>query len=173
MNRIPEVLNSYRVYTDSIDLLGTADVELPDFDPLSEKIKGAGVAGEVEVPIIGHYGSMSVKISWRVLNKPVLFLSQQKAHTLDIRGAIQQYDSASGEYIMSNLKVTVRGVPKKTKLGKLDNGQKMDSSVELEVSYIKITIDNTDVLEIDKYNYICKINGVDYLEAVRESLGLM
>ena len=172
MNQIPQVLNSYRVYKDGLDLLGTADVELPDFDALTEKIKGAGIAGEMDVPVVGHYGSMEVKISWRVLNKAVLFLSEQKSHTLDVRGAIQTYDAATGEYKMEALRVTVSGIPKKTKLGKLDVGQKMDSSIALEVSYVKISIGGVDVVEVDKCNYICKINGVDYLAAVREALGL-
>ncbi|WP_083947320.1 phage major tail tube protein [Thermovenabulum gondwanense] len=27
-------------------------------------------------------------------------------------------------------------------------------------------------MEIDKFNYVCKINGVDYLKQVRQALGL-
>ena len=38
--------------------------------------------------------------------------------------------------------------------------------------FVTLTIDGKEVLEIDKYNYICKINGKDYLKDVRTALGL-
>ena len=42
----------------------------------------------------------------------------------------------------------------------------------LEVNYIKVTVDGKTMLEIDKYNYVCIIDGVDYLKGSREALGL-
>lgn len=47
-----------------------------------------------------------------------------------------------------------------------------DASNEFEVTYIKISLDGNEILEIDKYNYICKINGKDYLKDIRQVLGL-
>ena len=68
--------------------------------------------------------------------------------------------------------MVVAGVPKTTELGKLDVGTTSDTKTTLEVNYIKVTIDGKDVLELDKFNYICSIGGVDYLAEVREALGL-
>lgn len=172
-NQVPEKLISYRVYHDGVDLVGTADVDLPDLDAMTEKIKGAGIAGEFDSPTLGHYGSMTLKISWRSLVKSVAFLSQQKSHALDIRGATQVLDSGTGAYTVVPIKIAVRGTPKKTGLGKLDVGAKMDSSNEFEVSYLKVSINNVDVIEIDKFNYIAKIDGEDALSMVREALGLI
>ena len=173
MNQVPEVLISHRVYRDGVDMLGIADVELPDLEPLTEKIKGAGIAGEVETPVLGHYGSMTLKLSWRTLVASVAYLAQQKTHHLEIRGASQVYNAGSGEYEVVPIKVVVRGNPKKTGLGKFDVGAKTDSSSELEVVYLKVIINNIDVIEIDKYNYICKVNGENVLSAVSEALGLI
>jgi P2 family phage contractile tail tube protein len=172
-NQVPEKLIAYRVYRDAIDLIGIADVELPDLEAMTDTIKGAGIAGEFDSPTIGHYGSMTLKLSWRTLVQPVAFLSQQKSHALDIRGAVQTLDAGSGNYIVVPLKISVRVTPKNTALGKLDIGAKMDSSNEFEVSYLKVTINNIDVIEIDKFNYIAKIAGEDALDAVREALGLV
>jgi len=47
-----------------------------------------------------------------------------------------------------------------------------DTKNTFEVDYIKISIDGKERVELDKYNYICKVDGVDYLSAVREALGL-
>lgn len=172
MNIIPEKLINFRVYEDGKDLLGIADVELPSIDAKTDVVKGAGIAGEVDSPVMGHFGSMNLKLNWRTLTKSTVRLIQQKAHHLDIRGAIQTFDTTSGEYVVSPVKVVVRCRPKKTGLGKLDSSAVMGASNEFEVIYINISLNGKSQVEIDKYNYVCKIDGEDYLAPVRVALGL-
>ncbi len=81
-------------------------------------------------------------------------------------------DSATGTLKSVPAKVVVRGLPKSTDLGKLEMGATTDTKNTIEVTYIKVTIDGSDVLEVDKYNYICTIDGTDYLSDVRTALGL-
>ncbi len=172
MNQVPEKLINFRVYEDGNDLLGIADVELPSIESMTETVKGAGIAGEVDSPVLGHFGSMTLKLNWRTVTKPTVHLAKQKNHNLDLRGATQVYNAGTGEYKVSSLKVSVRCIPKTTELGKLDVGATADASNEFEVVYIKVSLDGKEIIEIDKYNYICKINGEDYLKNVREALGL-
>ncbi|PWK16063.1 phage major tail tube protein [Tumebacillus permanentifrigoris] len=172
MKQISEKLINYSVYRNGTEFLGTSDVTLPDLESLSETVKGAGIAGEVESPTLGHFGSMTVSLNWRTLDAPNFRLAQQKSHALDFRGSIQTYDTGAGEYKPVGVKVSVRGTPKKTSLGKLEVGGTMDTSNELEVTYIKVLIDNKIVLELDKFNFICVIDGVDVLKDVREQLGM-
>lgn len=172
MNQIPEKLINFRVYEDGINLLGVADIELPEIEYMTEKIKGAGIAGEIDSPTIGHFGSMVVKINWRTIAKPLITLAAPKVHNLDFRGAIQVYDAGKGEYVISAVKVVVRCTPKKTGLGKFNPSSPTDTSSELEVSYMKLNIDEKTVAEIDKLNNICIIDGVDYLSDIRSALGM-
>lgn len=172
MTKIAEKLINYSVYRDGTEFLGTADVQLPSLEALTETVKGAGIAGEVDSPTLGQFGSMTVTLNWRTLAVPNLRLAQQKSHALDFRLAIQQYDTVSGGYKSVGHKVSVRAIPKKTDFGKVEAGATMDASNELEVTYIKIIIDNKTVLELDKFNFICIIDGVDQLKEVREQLGL-
>lgn len=172
MNQVPEKLINFRVYEDGKDLLGVADAQLPSIEAMSDTVKGAGIAGEVDSPVLGHFGSMTLTLNWRTVTRPTVHLAQQRTHNLDLRGAIQVYNSGTGEYKVSPLKVTTRCIPKKTDLGKLDVGASSDASNEFEVTYIKVSLDGKVVIEIDKYNYICVINGTDYLKQVREALGL-
>ncbi len=170
--KVPEKLINFRVYEGGDDLIGIADVTLPNLEAMTETVKGAGIAGEVESPVLGHYSSMELELNWRTLSKPNVLLAQPKGVQLDLRGAQQVYDSGASEYKVSPAKVVVAGVPKTTELGKLDVGTTSDTKTTLEVNYIKVTIDGKDVLELDKFNYICNIGGVDYLAEVREALGL-
>ncbi len=171
-NPIPEVLIGFRVYLDGEDLLGIADVELPELEAIAEEIKGAGIAGTVEAPVLGHYKAMTLTISWRTVTGNVSLLSQPKAHQLDLRGAIQVYDAGEGTYDSVPLVCVVKAIPKKTSLGKMGTGEAMDTKGEFAVAYLKIKLGDEVRVEIDPFNYICKIEDQDFLEKVKADLGL-
>lgn len=169
---VPEKLINFRVYQDGHDLIGVADVTLPKLEAMTETVKGAGVAGEVDSPVIGHYNSMELELNWRTLEKPNVMLASPKGVHLDLRGAQQVYDSTKGVYMVKPVKAVIQGIPKSTELGKLDVGTTSDTKNTIEVNYLKVTINKETVLELDKYNYICNIGGTDFLTDVREALGL-
>lgn len=170
--KVPEKLINFRVYKNGNDLVGVADVELPSLEAMTETVKGAGLAGEIDSPVLGHYSSMELTLNWRTLEKTNVNLVSPNGIDLDLRGAQQLYDSGTGKYIVRPIKCVVRGVPKKTELGKLNVGATVDTSNVIETSYIKVLIDGENILELDKYNYICNIGGVDFLKEVRKALGL-
>lgn len=172
-NTVPEKLINYKVYLDGTDMIGLADVQLPSFEAMTETIKGAGIAGEIDSPTLGHFGSMTLTLNFRTItadNAGVLL--KPKSHSFDLRGAQQQYDAGSGEYSVSPVKVVVKAAPKVANLGKLEVGTMTETSNEFEVSYIKITIDNKEIVELDKFNYIYKVMGTDYMADARTALGL-
>jgi len=169
---LPENMINYMAYEDGGKLLGTANIDLPSLDALTEKVKGAGIAGEVEAPIIGHYDVLTLGIQWRTLTENAISLAAPTAHALDFRGSQQVYDSSAGTYSNVPVKVIVRATPKKTSLGKMLVAGQTDTKNEFEISYIKIYIDGNEVLELDKYNFIFSVDGVDYLAGVRADLGL-
>ena len=171
-NKTHERLINYRVYLDGNDLLGTADIDLPDIEAMTDTIKGAGIAGEIETPVIGHYSSMGLTLNWRTISGNLMSLAKPKSHHLELRGAIQVYDSSAGTYSTVAQKIVVKAMPKKIGLGKMEPAASQDSSSEFEVSYIKIFLDGKEKLEIDKYNFICVIDGEDFLADTRNALGL-
>jgi P2 family phage contractile tail tube protein len=174
MNGKMPVLNiNYNVYnSNSNQMLGIADVTLPDLEAMTETISGAGIAGELDMPVLGHFGSMTVTFNWRVLNVDSVTLAQQMAHQLDLRGSIENYDSSSGTIGSTPVKVTVLAIPKTMSLGNLNVGTTADTSNEMEIAYMRVFINNEERVELDKFNYIFRVNGVDYLDSVRRDLGL-
>jgi len=171
-NAIPQTLTSFRVYLEGDDLLGVADVELPELEALTEEIKGAGIAGTVDTPILGHYAGLTLSLNWRTVSGNTTLLARPKAHHLDLRGSIQEYEAGEGVYGTKPVKLVVKAIPKKTSLGKLDAGAAMESKGEFEVVYLKLVIGDEERVEIDKFNYVCVIEGEDFLEQVRADLGL-
>ena len=52
MNTIPTKINRYNVYNKGNRLLGVGEeMTLPDFEPSSETVTGAGILGEIDDPI--------------------------------------------------------------------------------------------------------------------------
>ncbi|MHC1747435.1 MAG: phage major tail tube protein [Cellulosilyticaceae bacterium] len=170
--KIPDKLIAYRAYKDGKDLLGIADVELPEIEMMSDTIKGAGISGEVDLPTLGHIGAMSMTINWRTVNPNLVALSVPIAHALDFRASQQVFDNVAGRLKTVAVKHIVRAIPKKITPGKMETGATTDSGNEFSVIYYKIVVDGKVAVEIDPFNYIYIIDGIDYLSEVRKDLGL-
>lgn len=171
-NQIPERLINFRVYRDGNDLLGAANVTLPNLEAMSDTTSGAGIAGEVETPVLGHYGSMTVTIQWRTITGDVTVLARQESHALDIRGSIQVMDASLGKLKTVPVKLAIRAMPKNITLGSFEVGATTDTETELEVTYLKLDIDGDTKVEIDKYNFKAQFGDSDALESVRKDLGI-
>lgn len=171
-NIVPERLINFRVYLDGKDCIGVADVDLPTIDYLKDTVRGAGVAGEVEDPIPGHFGSLTVGLTWRTVDQMVSKLAACKGHTLDIYGSQQMVDGAAGEMKTQQVHLAVKTMPKSVALGKFDVGTTTGSKSEFEVTYLLLEVGGEELVEIDKFNFIARFGGEDALESVRSDLGL-
>lgn len=171
-NLIPAVLTNARVYKDGGALLGVASVDMPDFEFMTESMAGFGIAGEVDMPIQGHFKSMSIKLKWNTTTKDAMQLLTMEAHQLDIRGNIQKHDAGTGKFVDEAIKVLVKGAPKKIGVGKFEPAKKMDPETELEVTYVKIWQGGTELVELDKLNFIFRVLGVDKMAQIRANLGM-
>lgn len=171
-NAVPEKLINFRCYNEGADLLGITDIELPSISYMTETVKGAGIAGEIDSPTIGHFKGLETKFNWRTVEKPLVQLAGTKTQHFDLRGAQQTYDQASKSLKVVPVKVVVEGMVKTTELGKFDVGATTNSSTTMETTYLKVSVNGETILEIDKYNYVAKIGDTDYMAEVRSALGL-
>ena len=51
---------NFKVYEDSVEYVGMAQATLPDLTALTQSISGAGIAGNVEAVILGHFDAMTL-----------------------------------------------------------------------------------------------------------------
>jgi P2 family phage contractile tail tube protein len=169
---LPDKVNDARVYYENNALLGVASVGLPDLEYVTEKIEAFGIAGEPEVPNIGHFKDLTAKIKFRTVYEDLTKLSEPRNHQLTIYADIQMFDRGSGEFQHKQLRVVLKGIPKKAPIGKLEKGKPQEQEYEFSVNYIKGELDGKELFEVDIFNYICKINGKDYLAQIRQNLGM-
>lgn len=165
-------LINYEVYLDSNRMLGTATIDLPDLKFLTADISGAGVAGKLDFPILGHTDSLEVTLNWRTINTDVMKLGKQTGLDLALYGANQNIDNSTGESSVEQVKISLRGIDKTSTLGKFEPASSTETKSVLEVFYIKIEIDGTKVLELDKLNFVYYVDDNDYLEDVATALGI-
>ena len=170
--KYPDRVINYRVYLDGENEVGVASVDLPELTYLTETVAGAGIAGNIESPLLGHFDTMSCTINFTTPNKDIVKLLESSGHTVILRPAIQHLNGAENTLAVEALKITMGVLPKTGTLGSLEMNATSDSSAELEVTTIKIERDGEVELEIDKINFVCKIGGNDVLTDVRTAIGM-
>ena len=166
-----ELIIDYAVYENGVRYLGTTQVTLPNLAFKTAEMNGAGVAGTVETVVLGHLEAMSMTINFRTLNREATSLTAPRKHTIDLRAVPQENDTSNGNMNTKKIKNTMVIMPKTLTGGTYQPASQMDTNVEFAVSYWKQTIDGVTTIEIDPLNYICYIDGVDYLADVRTALG--
>lgn len=172
-NLVPEKMTKFKVYSDDGDLLGIADGNFPSLEFITTEIKGAGIAGTIDSPGGGMFSSIVVTLNWRTTSRDVFTLAAPVGHTIDMYAEQLSWDAGRGVYKSSRFHVYMKALTKKFDIGKLADMESQEGSTEHEVYYMKIDIDGVEQLEIDKFNYIYKVQGVDYLADTRRALGMM
>lgn len=168
--KIPTVLNNFNTYGNGRKYVGVAsEISLPSFENMTETIDGAGIGGEIEEAIEGAFGSLETETTFQNISKEYFDFITQTGN-ITYRGSMQVLNTATQTNDYEGLVITTRGKVKSFELGSLKKGGKGEPKVVREITYIKITIGGTNVLELDKFNMIWKLNGTDLLQKVRSQI---
>ena len=171
MPNFDESVINFAVYEDSVEYVGMAGVTLPNLAAIVQTLSGAGIAGNVEVPVLGHYDVMSLTLNFRTTTEQSVRLSEPRRHNIDLRVAQQIEDTVAGEVKVQSVKHVLVVVPKTDTGGSIAPAAPTNGSGEYSVRYWATYIDGAKVREIDPLNFICVVNGVDYLADVRKAIG--
>ena len=171
MPNFGESVINFAVYEDSVEYVGMAGVTLPNLAAIVQTLSGAGIAGNVEVPVLGHYDVMSLTLNFRTTTEHSVRLSEPRRHNIDLRMAQQIEDTVAGEVKVQSIKHVLVVVPKTDTGGTVAPAAPTNGSGEYSVRYWATYIDGAKVREIDPLNFICEVNGVDYLADVRKAIG--
>ncbi len=165
MNKTPQALIGFNLYKGTENkLIGIANITLPEAAMMTVTMSGAGIAGEINVPVIGNFESMQTEIATQVLYDTNFSLLALNGELLTARGSLQVQNPSTGGLETAKLRVIIGGFPAGLNLGNLAPASVMDSSNTLEVYYLKIFVNDEEKLEIDKPNYTYRVNGVDLFE---------
>ena len=165
-------VNAYNVYLDGNKLVGISDeVTLPDFEALTETLSGAGILGEIDEPLLGHFKASEMEIPFRTLEEHMFRLaSMSKALNLTLRASTQTIDTGNINTGAMPSRIVIKGKNKAITGGKVKQGEGTGSSIKVEITYILIEVDKTPMFELDKLNFVYKVKGVDLMKTIREQV---
>lgn len=169
---IPNQVNNYSVWYGGTRFLGMADITLPNLTNLTDELKGAGLGGVINVPVMAHFDDWSATFNFHTITKEAVNLLRQDCLKLEARAGIQYHDPGPCTLSIGSWRFVMQVLPRGFDLGKLEVGTKEGLAVEMAVGYIKAVQDGDEVIEIDKYNLICRILGQDYGTAIRQAIGI-
>ena len=173
-NILPEVVNNFNVYygEESNQLVGVSgEVELGELEAITDTIEGAGVLGEFEDPVTGQFSDIKIKIPFSILYTDMFDLMDTTTPPMiTMRGSQQCMDPTTGVTDYYAVKIVIKGKASNTNLGKLVKGKKGEPELELSAFYIKLTINDKEVIELDKLNFKFSLNGKDMLEKIRQQV---
>ena len=170
---IPEVINNFNAYigANGEKLIGLAgQVKLASLELMKAEISGAGVGGTYSVAVGGLFQDITQEI-------PVQTLTPQSAQMLNIkkrcrftlRGAMQIYDRETGARDYVQMRYTVEGSVLSMDPGSFQLGNPMGTTFTMSATYVSLVAGDDTLIEIDKLNQICVVDGEDIMREIRES----
>ena len=115
--------------------------------------------------------AMTLSLNFRNATDGAIKLASPQRHNIDLRVAEQHWDTDKIRKGVTADKYIMVVIPKSTKPGSVAPASAADASGEYTVYYYAGYRDGKKLWEIDPWNYICNINGVDYMKDVRKALG--
>lgn len=171
-NIIPEAGINFAVYVDGlVDMVGVAEGEFPNIEAMTTTVKGAGLAGEIEMPILGHIKAMSAGLTWRNISNAFVGFTAFHVYDLDLYSVEQDFDAGAMQIVPRDIHLYLKAIAKTSTGGNLNVADLRGTKTEFSILYYKMDVSGVNKIEIDPMNYIYKVEGVDYLAAVREGLG--
>ena len=162
---------NFAVYEDGQEYAGMASVTMPTLSNLVQTINGAGIGGNIEAVILGHIDNMTLGLNFRTTTPASVRLSEPRRHQIDLRVAQQYEDPVNNNISAMAEKHVFVVVPKTHNVGSVAPASPSNGSGEYAVRYWATWIDGKKVRELDPANFICTVDGVDYLAPVRKALG--
>lgn len=89
-----------------------AQATLPNLTALTQSISGAGIAGNVDAVILGHFDAMSMTLNYRTMTEQAVRLSEPRRHNIDLRYAVQDEDPVAAAVQVRAIKHILVVIPK-------------------------------------------------------------
>lgn len=164
-------ITNCNVYIDGANHAGKAEeVKLPDIMPIMTEHKGLGAIGRVELP--AGLEKMVCSIKWSSMYPDLMKVEANPyaAHSLQIRGSLETW-GPGGRLAQVPVIAYVNGTFKKFPGGTFKQSDPVERESEVAVSYYKLTVAGKDIVEVDVFANIHKVDGVDINATFNRNLG--
>ena len=167
---LPRKLKNFALFNNGVAHVGEVpEVNLPKLSRKMEDYRSGGMSGTVKL----DFGMEAMEMEWTAAGYMKELFTQwgtlrHDGVMLRFAGALQADDSES----VDSLEIVVRGRHAEIDPGKSKAGDATEIKIKSAISYYKLTMNGTTLLEIDPVNLIEMVDGVDRLAEVRAALGI-
>ncbi len=168
----PSVVKNFKVYNAAnAQFVGLADVVNPKLMFEKDSLKGAGLAGSLNLPVAGNMQPMTMDLTWHTATVQSFNLFNGASASIRCMASIQLFDTASGQFVEYALEENVKVLCDEYDLGKFDNSTKSANVLRFSVIYLALYFNAVKMWEIDQFSNICFINGQDLNNVTRGIIG--
>ena len=169
--KIPLIRTQFEVYVNGgLSLLGLAEVTLPSLEGLAETLTGAGIMGEIEAIVTGHFSASTTTLNFRILYGSILDYPVGSSQRFDLRSAIEVEDTATYVKTVVKDRWSITGPIKTINPGTVGAASQADASIDIATRRIQHWSDGVEKLLYDPLNNIYTINGVDMYAGIRAAI---
>jgi P2 family phage contractile tail tube protein len=167
---LPKILKDFNLFGDGNNWQGQiVTLTLPELARRMVEYEGGGMEGPIEV----DQGAQLQEFTWTA--------GGMIAEIFDTYGA-PKHDAAmlrfEGSYESDEdgttipVEIVVRGRHKSIALGEASKGDNNQIEVTTTLSYYKLTVDGSEIIERDVPGFVFKVNGEDRYAERRQNIGL-
>jgi P2 family phage contractile tail tube protein len=168
----PSVVKNFKVYNAAnSQFVGLADITNPKLMFEKDTLKGAGIAGSLNLPVVGNMQPMTMDLTWHTPTVQSFALFNGASASIRCMASIQLFDTASGQFLEYALEEIATVLCDEYDLGKFDNSTKAANVLRFSVIYLALWFNSVKMWELDPFNNIAIINSVDLNATTRSIIG--
>lgn len=163
---------NFAVYENGSEYLGMASVSMPDMVEKTFSVNGAGIAGDLDIPVTGHRDAMRMTFTFTDNPEGAYRLAEPRRHLIDLRAAHEEYDSVRGAVRTKAYKHILELIPISHAGGEISPANSQGTSVECSVLSRKDFVDGKLMRHFDPVHWVdIGPDGVNRLAEVAKALG--
>lgn len=162
----------YKIYENGIELPGVVKVTTTDIKYKAATTSGAGILGDVSVPLCGAIEAMSMSMEFSSPDALVQ-LGTNNWHDIQIYDASQHLDvlKKTEELRSTRFEASIR--PSNLSMGDVQTYKEWNAKADFAMCLYAVYVDNVEKIYIDQFNVIHRINGVDNAALLRKAIGMV
>lgn len=163
----------HMVYKNGGALIGVAKVTMPAIKYKTVTASGAGLQGDVIIPLAGMIEPMTVNIQFSSVTDAAVELGSNEWQDIAVYVADQYFDQKNRKEDIEEVRFELSIRPTEINHGTIATASAADASGTYSVSRYTVYKAGKKVVDIDQFAQIHEVGGVDYGAAVRRAIGMM
>lgn len=169
----PNAHVDYMMYEDGGALIGVGKITMPPIKYKTVPVTGAGLMGDATIPLAGMIEAMTANINFTSVTDAAVKLGTNEWHDVSVYVAEQYFDSVNRKEEIEQTRFELSIRPIETSHGTVATATAVDASGTYSVCRYTVYKAGQKVVDIDQFNQVHEVDGVDCAADVRKAIGLM